>query len=394
MQSDNTNRNSDYLLSGVSQSNSNTSGLDPDRVEVENPLIKQASPQPQEQEQQQQQQINNNREPLLPEKHRSNTFPHNPATTPPDKQDLLNSYKKIHSIFTIQRRAIQTAYNKFSDFDNAGYKRKLLNSYNTIHSIHENQQKALKTAYGQFSDFDNAGYKKKLLNSYNTMHSIHENQQKALKTAYGQFSDFDSAGYKKKLLNSYNTIHSIHENQQKALNTAYSKFSDFDNAGYKNELMGYYNVIHSIFVNQQKQIQSALKSFKEKPPVVPGNTLQPLPPNILPPSLPQENDLDKLIKTIIETPTQNNKENVVKLLELLKDYPKSKALSLIIVSSLLFIDSEKTHPNLGELIEKMNERLGTSINIPPSIIENDEQKEALLNMVQHENIKQLYSPRE
>ena len=200
--------------------------------------------------------------------------------------------------------------------------------------------------------------------------------------------------YKQKLLNSYNTIHSIHENQQKAIQTAYGQFSDFDNAGYKNELMGYYNAIHSIFVNQQKHIQSALKYFKEKPPVALGNTHQPSP------SLPQENELDKLdkldklIKTIIETPTKNNKENVVKLLELLKDYPKYKAMSLIIVSSLLFIDSEKTHPNLGELIEKMNERLGTSINISPSIIENDEQKKALLNMVHHEDIKQLYSQQE
>ena len=103
------------------------------------------------------------------------------------KQDLLNTYKKIHSIFTAQQKTIQYAYEQFSDFENAAYKQKLLKSYNTIHSIHKNQQKAIQYAYEQFSDFD-AVYKQKLLKSYNTIHSIFVNQQKHIQSALKYFN--------------------------------------------------------------------------------------------------------------------------------------------------------------------------------------------------------------
>jgi cobalamin biosynthesis Co2+ chelatase CbiK len=254
-------------------------------------------------------------------------------------------------------------------------KETLLNGYKKIHSIFTNQQRAIRDTYVQFSDFDETKYKTGLLNSYNIIHGIHKKQQDDIKTAYEQFSDFDNAGYKQKLLNSYNIIHGIHDNHQKALNTAFYQFSDFDNAGYKQKLLGYYNAIHSTFVKQQQDIQSALKQFNER--------------SSLPPVASQA-ELDKLVKTIIKTPTIKNMENVMKLLGMLKDYPESKAMSLVIVTSLAFIKNEKNNPKLSGLIQKMNERLGSSINIPPSIIENDEQKVALLNMVQHENIKQLY----
>ena len=268
-----------------------------------------------------------------------------------DRQDLLNSYKKIHTIFTNQQKAIQYAYEQFSDFDNAAYKQKLLKSYNTIHSIHKNQQKAIQYAYEQFSDFENAAYKQKLLKSYNTIHSIHKNQQKAIQYAYEQFSDFDAV-YKQKLLKSYNTI-------------------------------------HSIFVNQQKHIQSALKYFKEKtPPPAQTELTQATPVN---PSSPQKNDLENLIITINKTQTVDNMENVMKLLGMLKNYENSKALSLVIMASLTFINNNRSDPNLGELIEKLNEILGPSIHISPSIIENDKQKNALLKMVQDKEIINLYS---
>ena len=265
------------------------------------------------------------------------------------KQDLLNTYKKIHSIFTAQQKAIQYAYVKFSDFD-AVYKQNLLKSYNTIHSIHKNQQKAIQYAYEQFSDFD-AVYKQKLLKSYNTIHSIHKNQQKAIQYAYEQFSDFDAV-YKQKLLKSYNTI-------------------------------------HSIFVNQQKHIQSALKYFKEKTPPPAQTELTPVIP-----SSPQKNDLENLIITINKTQTVDNMENVMKLLGMLKNYENSKALSLVIMASLTFINNNRSDPNLGELIEKLNEILGPSIHISPSIIENDKQKNALLKMVQDKEIINLYSQQE
>ncbi len=81
----------------------------------------------------------------------------------------------------------------------------------------------------------------------------------------------------------------------------------------------------------------------------------------------------------------------MKLLGMLKDNEKSKALSLVIMASLTFINNNRSDPNLGELIEKLNEILGPSIHISPSIIENDKQKNALLKMVQDKEIINLYS---
>ena len=231
-------------------------------------------------------------------------------------------------------------------------------------------------------------YKQDLLNTYKKIHSIFTAQQKTIQSAYVKFSDFENAAYKQKLLKSYNTIHSIHKNQQKAIQYAYEQFSDFD-AVYKQKLLKSYNTIHSIFVNQQKHIQSALKYFKEKTPPPAQTELTPVIP-----SSPQKNDLENLIITINKTQTVDNMENVMKLLGMLKNYENSKALSLVIMASLTFINNNRSDPNLGELIEKLNEILGPSIHISPSIIENDKQKNALLKMVQDKEIINLYSQQE
>ena len=189
--------------------------------------------------------------------------------------------------------------------------------------------------------------------------------------------------YKQDLLNTYKKIHSIFTAQQKTIQSAYVKFSDFD-AVYKQNLLKSYITIHSIHENQQKHIQSALKYFKEKLPPAAASAAAPAAP------LSEVNDIDKLIKTIILTSTVDNMENVMKLLGMLKDNEKSKALSLVIMASLTFINNNRSDPNLGELIEKLNEILGPSIHISQS----KEKRETLLKMVQYNEIKNLYSQQE
>ena len=121
-----------------------------------------------------------------------------------------------------------------------------------------------------------------------------------------------------------------------------------------------------------------MKYFKEKLPPAAAPAAAPAAP------LSEVNDIDKLIKTIILTLSVNNMENVMKLLGKLKYDLNTKALSLVIMASLTFINKNRSDPNIGELIEKLNEILGPSIPIYQS-------KEKLLKMVKHEYIKTFYS---
>jgi hypothetical protein len=266
------------------------------------------------------------------------------------------------------------------------YMQTLLSSYKSVYDIQQQHTASMKTAYNQFNDFDEEKYKRQLITSYKSVYDIQQQHTASMKTAYNQFNDFDEEKYKRQLITSYKSLYDVQQQHTASMKTAYNQFNDFDEEKYKKHMLELFKSINNKTLEQHKNIQFALNLLQngEENTNISTTTSKIVKLG----SLLKGKDVDSLVKSIIQTPTKNNMNNVNKLLKMLSNDPKSKISGLVIVATLLFLEQEKQNAHIDKLIQKINNILGPTIKIPG--VSQKAEIDELFSTIEHENIRKLY----